>query len=333
MKEREFWIDAVRSFACICVVATHAPIPSTESGRIFVPFFNFLAVGGASILFFMISGALIFYRQQEFVPFMKKRISRVVFPMVFWTIVIKILECVSGRDDWSQFGQKIMMIPFYPQVGTFWFIYVIFGIYLLTPMISTWLAHTTRREVEWVLGIWGFTLTLRYFGGDKSSHIVDFHDGYLYYFFGYMGFALLGYYLRKYFLRDTPLNWRYFLVPMIVVAVSFSVYPFVEHSMMQNHGTLHMAILAASYFLIIKKLPLSTLMRNIVYTFAQYSFGIYLVHNHIIKLYVVWPLLRGCGWGHLVEIPLITAMTVSLSFLLVWLISKIVPGSKYIVGV
>lgn len=46
LKDRQYWIDAVRSFACICVLMTHSPIPSTVEGRIFIPVYNFCAVGG-----------------------------------------------------------------------------------------------------------------------------------------------------------------------------------------------------------------------------------------------------------------------------------------------
>lgn len=137
LREREFWIDAIRSFACICVLMTHAPIPSTTAGRFAIPVYNFVAVGGASILFFMISGALVLYKRQEFFSFILKRISRIVLPMVVWTIVSLGVACVEGKMEWCQMPGKILMIPFSPQVGTYWFIYVIFGIYLLTPILST----------------------------------------------------------------------------------------------------------------------------------------------------------------------------------------------------
>lgn len=51
LKDRQYWIDAVRSFACICVLMTHSPIPSTVEGRIFIPVYNFCAVGGIYLIF------------------------------------------------------------------------------------------------------------------------------------------------------------------------------------------------------------------------------------------------------------------------------------------
>lgn len=164
----------------------------------FIPVYNFVAVGGASILFFMISGALVLYKRQEFLTFIKKRISRIVLPMVIWTIISLIVACFEGKMMWCEMPERILKIPFCPQVGTYWFIYVIFGIYLLTPIVSTWLANTGRREVEIMLLIWGGTSVFPFIQSEVVHRLVAFNGGIFYYFYGFLGFALFGYYLRRY---------------------------------------------------------------------------------------------------------------------------------------
>lgn len=52
LKDREYWIDAVRSFACLCVITTHAPIPNSGGGASLIAATNYYSVAGASILFF-----------------------------------------------------------------------------------------------------------------------------------------------------------------------------------------------------------------------------------------------------------------------------------------
>ena len=98
LKKREYWIDAVRSFACICVLMTHSPIPSTVEGRTFIPIYNFVAVGGASILFFMISGALVLYRRQEFFYLYKEEDKQNCFTN--GNLDYRFLDCgMYGRKD------------------------------------------------------------------------------------------------------------------------------------------------------------------------------------------------------------------------------------------
>lgn len=333
LKDRQYWIDAIRSFACICVLMTHSPIPSTVEGRIFIPVYNFCAVGGASILFFMISGALVLYKRQKFFVFIKKRISRIVLPMVIWTIISLIVACLEGKMEWGKMLENICMIPFAPQVGTYWFIYVIFGIYLLTPIISTWLANTERREVEVMLLLWGCTLLFPFVQSDIVQRMIAFAGGYFYYFYGYLGFAILGYYLRRYVTFE-KCSWRLIVAPFIVIVCVMAIYPtnIIPHSVLQNRLAFPAVLLAISYFLLLKHVPMSHLVKKIVYQFAQHSFGIYLVHILVMRS-VLWPILEPMQINHAIAIPLITLLTAIISFAIVWGIGKVVPFSKYIVGV
>lgn len=333
LKDREYWIDAVRSFACLCVLTTHAPIPSTTGGRIFVPVFNFLAVGGASILFFMISGALVLYKRQYFHIFIKKRISRIFLPMVIWSVISLIVRCLVHRMEWGNLPKKVLLIPFQPQVSTYWFIYVIFGIYLLTPVLSTWLANTDKKEVKAMLYIWGCTLLLPFFPKKYMPFILTFDHSYLYYFYGYLGFALLGYYLRRY-VDFHHVSWRLIAAPFCIFFCVMAIYPtyLVPHAVLQNRLALPAALMAICYFLILKHLSLSATMKKVVYEFARHSFGIYLVHSLVMRQFL-WPIFRPFQINHLIAIPLLTILTAIISYLLVWTIGKIVPYSKYIVGV
>lgn len=333
LKDRQYWIDAVRSFACICVLMTHSPIPSTVEGRIFIPVYNFCAVGGASILFFMISGALVLYKRQEFFSFIKKRISRIVLPMVIWTIVSLIVACLEGKLEWNEMLDKIWMIPFAPQVSTYWFIYVIFGIYLLTPIISTWLANTERREVEVMLLFWACTLLFPFIQSENILRMKSFDGGCFYYFYGYLGFAVLGYYLRKY-VNFERCTWRLAVTPFIIIACTMAIYPtnLISHAVLQDRLALPAVLLAFCYFLFLKHIPISNVLKKCVYQFAQHSFGIYLVHILVMRS-VLWPIFEPLHINHAIAIPLITFLTALLSFIIVWGIGKVVPFSKYIVGV
>lgn len=78
---RAFWIDAVRSIACLFVIANHVVMPTMPKGT-GMNIFNHYTMAGASILFFMISGALVLYKPKPAIPFMKQRLNRVVLPMV-----------------------------------------------------------------------------------------------------------------------------------------------------------------------------------------------------------------------------------------------------------
>jgi len=75
--------------------------------------------------------------------------------------------------------------------------YVLIGLYLLTPILSTWLQSASRKSVEFYLLIWFIMLCYPYIKPYVS--ICTSNEGILYYFTGYVGYYLLGWYLRTYY--------------------------------------------------------------------------------------------------------------------------------------
>lgn len=332
-RNREYWIDAIRSFACICVVIVHSPSPGGTKGLEFIGPINYFAAAGASILFFMISGALVLYKPKPVIPFLKKRVTRIVFPMFFWSLVALVVSLIKGIIDWSQFWKQVMMIPFYEQVGTYWFIYVIFGIYLVTPIIATWLERCSKRDLQFYLLLWGFTLLLPYlihFHKDFEL-VVHPEHGSLYYFYSFLWFAVMGYYLRKYVFIQFLKWWHCTIVAFLVILPLILYQTDIPHGIIQYRRSINIVAICICYFIIIKHIPLSDRWKRIVYNFAQHSFGIYLVHI-LVKDLILSPLLitpYDINYG--ISIPLIALLNLFISYVIVELISKL-PGSKYIVG-
>jgi len=332
-QDRLYWIDAIRSFACLCVITTHAPIPNCGSGEKIIAITNYFSVAGASVLFFMISGALVLFKEKSFVPFIKVRLSRIALPMLIWTLISLAIDYAQHEITGLTILKRISMIPFAPQVGTYWFIYVVFGIYLLTPFLSSWLSKASKRDVEIYLSIWAFTLFLPYLRIvlPQIDAITAMSSGYLYSFYGYLGFAILGFYLRKWCNFNELKKWHVALVIFIVLlpAVLYSM-PIIPHSAIQNRMSINIVALSVCYFLIIKHMKLSAKASSFFYDFAQHSFGIYLVHILVMRK-VLWPLLTPLEIPYFIQIPLIIFLTVGISYAIVHLISKL-PFSKYIVG-
>ena len=330
---REYWIDAVRSFACLCVIATHAPIPNGSDGQYMIGIYNYLAVGGASILFFMISGALILNKERETIPFMKKRLTRIVFPMIFWSIIFIGVKYLQGSVTAHEALSKVLRIPFGPQVGVFWFIYVIFGIYLLTPILSVWLNKCSRKDLEFYLLLWGVTLLLPYmnFYDKRFMNLTSFIGGYLYYFYGFLGFALLGHYLRRY-VNISVMHRKYFIlfcgiVALLPIALYATHFP---HTVIQDRLSINVVLLAVCYFVILKHIHYTPKWSLRFYNFAQHTFGIYLVHFYLMRD-LVWKWFEPYNIHYALQVPLIVLITATLSYCIVHAISKL-PYSKYIVG-
>lgn len=105
-----------------------------------------------------------------------------------------------------------------------------------------------------------------------------------------------------------------------------AIYPtnLISHAVLQDRLALPAVLLAFCYFLFLKHIPISNVLKKCVYQFAQHSFGIYLVHILVMRS-VLWPIFEPLHINHAIAIPLITFLTALLSFIIVWGIGKVVP--------
>lgn len=334
--KREYWIDLTRCFACICVLITHAPIAIQEgkAGLSAVAVYNISAVGGGSILFFMITGALVLTSSstQNFSSFMTKRLSRVVFPMIFWSVIYLLFDWLCFHQINSEkFIHSLVSIPFAPQVGVFWFIYAVLAIYLLAPVLSYWLRSASQNTVKIYIGIFLLTLIIPYVGYyfvECKMPLAD--NGYLQYFNGFLGFALLGYYLRRWPLKVFSLGFVMFLlfaVSIPVIGYGFSIW---SHTLIQDRQTINAASLAIIYFTILQHVHIPQRIAPYIEIFSRYTFGVYLSHFIILR-HVVWPILAPLNMNYIYGIPVTVLVTLSLSLLVVYIFAKL-PFHKYTVS-
>ncbi len=207
------------------------------------------------------------------------------------------------------------------------------GIYLVAPPLQVWLARCTERELRFYLTLWAVTLLVPYLRllDERFASLVRYDGGCLYYMFGYLGYALLGYYLRRY-VNIARVTWRHAAAFLAVALLPWALYMVrsIPHDVIQDRLSLNAAMLAACYFLALKRLRLSLRWKALCYDFASHSFGIYLVHILVMR-YLLWRIVAPMRLHYALQIPLVVILTALLSYLAVRLISKL-PGSKYIVG-
>ncbi len=334
MKQRIYYLDVVRCFACLLVVLMHAPYPNSGlSGLVVVPIS--LATAPCIGLFFMVSGALLLPTEDNGIDFMKKRLSKVLIPLLVWTVVGIVMDGLSnGFGSSLHLIQKICSIPFSTQGhGVLWFMYVLIGLYLISPIISPWLERCSRKELKMYLLLWLVTMTFPYL---KMVLIVnDSITGSFYYLSGYVGYFLLGYYLRKYGCGKTWVALLWLPVPFVLLGISKAKgVPFELNSHFW-YLSLPTAISAWSWFTIIKNIESkivswSPKALNMIAKFSCLSFGIYLMHIFIMRN-GLWPIFDKCQIAGWYSLAISFLGTLFISFVLTWGFS-LCPFGDYIIG-
>lgn len=330
-KERIYELDLIRALACLMIISMHSPLPEGgENNGLFLSSLSYLSAPGIG-LFFMVSGALLLPISEPIFVFITKRLTKIAIPTLFWTCFY--LGLKSFYDGHQITLREILSIPFSPQGNSiFWFIYVLTGIYLLSPILSRWLEKASKREMEFYLLLWTITLCYPYL--KLFLKINETGTGILYYYSGYLGYFILGYYLRKYALKINSLLMCALFAIALVVPVSLKVTQMkVDFYSMFWYLSLFVAIMSAGWFVLFmrKGNTPKVQLRALVTNFSKCSFGIYLVHIFIMRR-ILWH----CTWiqsmeSYILQTIVIIVLTTLFSWLVCYLIS-LLPIGQYLIG-
>ena len=147
-------------------------------------------------LFVLISGMFLVGRTESFRQSYQKRTSRILIPLVFWTIVYllfrAILASVLGHsiDIKSLVESVILGKPYYHM----WYLFMLIGLYLFTPVLNFCIPNISRKA------LWKVAIALLIFG--MFNHVYDLLYGnrtiFLLWFINYLGYFMLGYLIRDY---------------------------------------------------------------------------------------------------------------------------------------
>lgn len=325
--ERIAYLDIIRILACVMVIIMHSPMPDCGSPSFVLTGISFVTAPCIG-LFFMVSGALLLPTSLSMKEFYKKRLSKVVFPTLIWSFIYLLVKIINGSITVAQLPSMVLSVPFSAQGdGILWFMYVLIGLYLITPIISPWLEKASKKEIELVLGVWGVSLLYPIL--QNAVAINESHTGVLYYFSGYAGYYILGYYLHHYKPRVGIIaSLLMILIPIIACGISIHLYQDLDFYRYFWYLSIFVVSMACGWFCLLSKINVREV--RLLTVASSLSFGIYLSHILIMRSFI-WKLCDYLNFGWPLQIVFTIIMTLVLSFVLAYLLSML-PLGKYFVG-
>ena len=369
------WLDVVRFIAMFTVVCCHCTDP-----------FNFYpgtapnigeiklwgAIYGSVLrpcvpLFVMITGALLLPIRGDASTFYKKRIPRVFYPFLIWSVLYNLFPWITGLlglnpqiilDFFPYAGEEVMqqsfsvsleyilMIPFNFSILAvhMWYIYLLIGLYLYLPVFSAWVEKASERAKLMFLLAWGVTLLLPYYYQFVSNYLWGTCSwnsfGMLYAFAGFNGYLLLGHYLKnlEWSLKKTlAIGIPMFAVGYAVTFLGFrhiTALPEYTDEMLElffTYCSLNVVMMTIPVFMLAKKVKVnSERMKKALANLTVCGFGIYMIHYFFTGPSVV--LMRAINMPIGLQIPVAAILAFAVSWGLVWLIYRAGKVAKYIVG-
>ena len=370
------WLDVIRTVAMLMVIGVHCIDPFYISPTLgsLPEYKHWAAVYGSLLrpsvpLFVMMTGLLLLpIREQSLGVFYKKRIYRVLFPFLIWSVLYNIFPWVTGllglpkeiigeffcyvqgneSQSLSDALKDIAMIPFNFSFkeNHMWYIYLLIGLYLYMPFFSAWIEKADRSKERVYLGIWFVSLFLPYMSAYISKYLYGEATwnqfGMFYYFAGFNGYLLLGHYLKQ---GNNWNIWKTFAIcaAMFVVGYAITYCGFSSAAANPEATELDMelfftfcspnvVLMTAAVFILLQKVRIhNTLMAKKLSKISKYGFGIYIVHY-----FVVGPIFILIGKFDLpipLQVPIMALLIFIISWAFTWFMYRILgERAKWIMG-
>jgi surface polysaccharide O-acyltransferase-like enzyme len=347
-------VDLIRTVAILFVILLHASaepnvkldMMSSQGVQLWWAADVYGAIARTAVpLFVMLTGALLLQPSKIDEPlrvFFKKRWNRIGIPVIFWMIVFFAWNAlVRGNPlTFTSFVDGVLVGPYVQ----FWYVYLLIGLYLITPVIRVVVAHANWSTARYFLLLWFIgtgvvsLLTLTSF----SPQVVWFRSN-VFLITGMLGYFVLGAYITRLKFRRSVL---YAMLILSTVWTVFATY-FLIGSLGEFYSTFFMdassfsiILTSMAIFLILAAVPNQTLQdkwpraNKVLQTISANTLPIYLFHLIILETLQKGYLgiqISVTNINPVISIPLVTAITLLITLAIVVLIKKI-PYVRRIIG-
>ena len=373
-KKRIVWLDVLRLMALLMVIAGHSvdiynATPQKDVMDGFWGAFIGSLMRPSVPVFAMMTGMLLLPVKMSATEFYRRRIPRVLVPMLLWSVIYYLIPWFTGvigcspsvistlfpfeyapSQDWGDAVRNIVMIPFTFNGYTthMWYLYMLIGLYLFMPFFSAWVERNDHTLTKTYIILWCCSLMLPYLAQILTPNLFGVcawnQFGTLYYFAGFTGYLLLGHLLgkgnplpsHKIIAVGAMLYFAGYIITYTGFATLISKYSYAEQpdllEMFWQFCSPNVVLMALGMFLAVQRVKIhSEKAQRVLSHITKCSFGAYLMHYIFIGPIVI--MLQPLG----LPTPLCVVLTVVCVFLICWALTatiyRLAPRvARYIVG-
>lgn len=338
MKNRILYYDVLRIISVMAVIVLHV-IGNTIntlnlsgiSSNIYHIIFQLMFF--AVPMFVMLSGGLFLNPEKEIdiKKLYTKYISRILICLFGFGMLYSILEIYFNTRtiSISMFTESIKNIFTGNLWAHMWYLYLILGLYMISPILKIFTSNCTKKEFQYILLLlFLFTILLadiiNYSKINVAFHILITSP--------YIFFYLFGYYLSKYDLPKKIRITSYILSIISIIIIILNNFINIFDATYITYTSFITFNIILSIFLLTKnhKYNSNDKTKKILISLSECGFGIYLVHQLIIN--IIYKLLK---IDIILTYPYIGLIVYSIfifviSYIIIYLLRKINFVKKYI---
>ncbi len=192
-------MDLIRTIAIVGVILLHAANDLTIQQMNLLEIFRwnivdvYQSLGRLGVpLFVLLTGALLLQpsKNESLTVFFKKRWARIGLPALFWGAAYFAWDFLVEHQAFTSSAiiHGILNGPYYQ----FWYLYMLIGLYLLTPILRIFVAHADSNDMKYFVAVWFVGASISPLVGFLTTYYLDSSVFVITLFVGYF---ILGTYL------------------------------------------------------------------------------------------------------------------------------------------
>lgn len=155
-------VDLIRTVAIVGVILLHSANDLTNQQMNWFEIYRWTTVdvyqslGRMGVpLFIMLTGALLLQPSKLNEPvrvFFKKRVARLGLAFTFWSAIYFLWDFLVEHQAFTANAviNGVLNGPYYQ----FWYLYMLAGLYLITPIVRVVIAHADRNLIKYFIALW-----------------------------------------------------------------------------------------------------------------------------------------------------------------------------------
>lgn len=203
------WADIGRVLAIYLVVMVH----TVNSPQI-------LPMLGVPV-FVMLSGAFLLGKSENYPDFWSKRLLRLLKPWIFWALFIGVFEVLVNRSSFNLFLTYVRT-----DFVTTWFMPVIFGLYLLTPVIRIFVKSAKTYDLWGLIVLWYLAVSVMPYFRNTAAFPIFSGNGIIEQILHFLGYYLLGFAIIKQGWSGKSISFGLTVAGLVITGVMSKAQPY-----------------------------------------------------------------------------------------------------------
>jgi len=287
-------------------------------------------------LFLLIAGYVSLNKNESLLSTLKTRVLDLVIPLIAWSIIYIIYNKEVNADTTPVSLLELLSKPAYPHM---WFIYTMILLYLVTPLLNTFIQNGSQQRVNYTVTVW-FVLASVYVLFDnvkanllehKAIPVASNIDMVVY----LSGFYIIGGVARRFDINPkVVISGVIFILSTVLTAVmtySLSISTFAPNEVFLFYSAPTLVVVSLAGFFMLLNAPFQYGKRaiRVVHGLSRLSLGIFFVHMMVLEAVLRLLHMEFESYYSALTIPLIALLCFLVSAAIVWLL-RLIPWLRRI---